>query len=278
MIQIAGTVRDTVNLASLDFQWQKKKHDLGRKDRNQELTPQERQIQRYQEDLARMREDNKRAAISNKLKSGASLTAEEIEYLKKNNPEALKEYEEIQREREAYRRQLRSCSSKEEAEQLEINKMNEFLTQAKTISNNPNIPKGEKLAQLEKLMKRLAGIREEHVEFTRSVQYQMLPEQDDEKKNTTAQVPEEPGTEAVEASEPQEQEMTGAEKQEQEMTGAEKQEQEMTGAEKQERETARPEKPEEVRAPGLASAANEIIRLIQKVDETTKRGSVDISI
>ena len=52
---------------------------------------------------------------------------------------------EIKREREAYKHALKNCKTKDEVERLNTNKMNQFLSQAKTISSNPqSVERGEK--------------------------------------------------------------------------------------------------------------------------------------
>lgn len=173
MLSIIGTVRNTVKLAQLEQKWQQKKENAGKDEEN--LTPEEKQVRQYQEDLARMRETNQMSSITSKIGSDTELTPDEIKYLKTKNPNAYREYEEVKREKEAYKNQLKSCKSKEDVEKLKMTKMNEFMAEAKSVSNNPNIPKGKKLGMLEKLLKKVKGIQEVHTEFTKSLEYQSLP-------------------------------------------------------------------------------------------------------
>lgn len=145
MFMIAGTIKNAVNLAQMDQKWQQKKAAPVKEEQKRELTVQERELQRYQENMEQIRESNRRVEIANKLKAGYTLTNEEITYLRRNDPEALKEYEEVKREREAYERQLKSCRSKEETERLKLTKLNGFMAQTKEISTNPYIPKDKKI-------------------------------------------------------------------------------------------------------------------------------------
>lgn len=170
---IVGTVRNTVNLAVMDNKWQQKK-ESGRIF-EKELTPQQRQIEQFKEDLKKMRENNELASIANKMKSGDKLTAEELEYLQRNNPELYRQYVEIQQEKEAYKRELESCKTKDEVEKVRINKMNGLLSAAKSVSNNPNIPEGAKLALMEQILMKAMGIQEVHMEFVKTAHYQELP-------------------------------------------------------------------------------------------------------
>lgn len=184
MLQIIGTIRNTLKLAEMDNQWYQKQKELEKtkQKRRADMDPMAQEILRYKDDLEKMRESNQMSSIDTKLKSGAELTPEEIAYLKKNAPESYREYEEVKREKEAYEHQLKSCRTKEDVEKLKLNKMGQFMAEAKSISNNPNIPKNKKLGLMAKLLKKSMGIQKVHAEFTRSVQYQELPTEEEVKE------------------------------------------------------------------------------------------------
>lgn len=176
---IAGTIRNSVGLAELDSKWQLKKNELsgGKK---QEMTAEERERWHFQQQADDIREGRKPAEIDAKLQAGEKLTPEEMDYLKKNNPQALREYEEAQKEREGYKRQLKNCKSKEEVEELKTAKMGQFMAAAKSVANNPYIPKGKKCQLMKKILMEVFGTEKEHQEFLESSQYISLP--DDEKE------------------------------------------------------------------------------------------------
>lgn len=178
---IAGTVRNTLNLASMDSRWQQKKQENPIKKNEEELTAEQRELQRFQEQLKEMRE-NKSPDIDAKLMSGGKLTQEEIEYLRKNNPQKLKEYEEIQQERASYKKQLKSCKSKEEVERLKMTRMGRYMSQAKSIASDSCIPKSEKYKMMVKLLSEANGVAKEHIKFTQSLKYAQLPEEDKDAK------------------------------------------------------------------------------------------------
>ncbi|MCM1101555.1 MAG: hypothetical protein NC079_08085 [Clostridium sp.] len=208
---IAGTIKNSVKMAMMDNQWQQKKASgaLGRKAAQRELTPQERELARLQEQVSDIHKQRERADLDAKLKSGQELTAEEIEYLRRNDPQALKEYEEIRQQRKAYKEALRHCDSKEEVEQLKLSKMGQFMAQAKKISNNPNIPKSAKKAALEKILKFIACVQDEHLAFEKTLQYQQLPEkegdEDRERRDfLSEEVPAEPATKVSDPEQPEE--------------------------------------------------------------------------
>ena len=174
---IAGTVRNTLTLASLDI----KRNQNAPTKKPEELTADQRELQRFQEQLKEMRE-NKTPDINTKLMSGGRLTREEIEYLRKNDPQKLKEYEEIQSERESYKKQLKSCKSKEEVERLKMTRMGRYMSQAKSIASDSCIPKSEKYKLMVKLLSEANGVGKEHIKFTQSLKYAQLPEEDKDAK------------------------------------------------------------------------------------------------
>lgn len=198
MIPISGTIRNAVKLAQLDSKWQQKKQSG--KIFEKETSPQMQMLKQYQEDLQKMRKSNEMSSITAKMKAGEDLTPEEIAYLQKNHPDIYREYMELKEEKEAYERQLKNCKTKEEAERLKVNKMNGILSQAKSVMNNPNIPKGAKVGIMEKLLMKAMGIEKVHQLFVESGQYAELPtdeEYAEEKKQESEEIslPEEESTE-----------------------------------------------------------------------------------
>lgn len=171
--------QNTIKRMQMNNHWMQKEEDNKKKENEKDLTPEMRQLLRYEEDMRRIREQKPKADIDAKLKAGADLSPEEIEYLKKNDPDAYREYEEIKREKENYEKQLKNCKTKEDVERLKMNKMGQFMAEAKGISQNPNIPKGKKLGLMEKLLKKVMGINTVHIAFTRTSQYQNLPTEEE---------------------------------------------------------------------------------------------------
>lgn len=209
-----GTIRNQVKLQVMEYKWQQKKENIGQKKR-EEMTPQERMLQNFQEQAEEIQKSRENAKISAKIKSGGTLTPEEEQYLKQNNPGALKEYEEIKKERESYERQLENCRTKEETERLKLQKMGSFLAQAKSISNNPYIPEGKKAALLGKILAQVTNVAQAHEEFVRSAAYQNLPSEEElaeeaKEKNEWKEPEESEASEdQVQAEEPVQPEETG---------------------------------------------------------------------
>ncbi len=175
----AGTVQNMVALANMDSKWKLKKEELGKRELA-EMDPVSRQIALYKEDLEKMRESRQKEDINNKLKAGEGLTPEEMDYLKKTDPKAYKEYQELQQEKEAYEKRLKSCETKEDVEELKLNTMGQFMAAAKQVASNPNIPKGKKKELMERILKKVMGVQKKHIEFVVSGRYQSLPTEEEE--------------------------------------------------------------------------------------------------
>ena len=68
-----------------------------------------------------------------------------------------------------------NCKTREEADQLYINKMQGYLSAARTISSNPNLSVAEKKGQLERIARRMIGIQTEQKIFIKNGDYERLP-------------------------------------------------------------------------------------------------------
>lgn len=172
---ITGTIKNAVKLQVLDNKWQQKKKDINSQKPTKELTQEERMIADFKDQVERERESNAHADLYNKLKTGGKLTSEEISYLEQNDPEALRKYREAQAERASYERQLKNCKTKDEVERVKMNKMGNFVTQARNITNDPYIPLDKKLELMNQLNDKVCRINEAHMEFVDSKQYKDMP-------------------------------------------------------------------------------------------------------
>lgn len=170
----SGTVQSQVNLQMLDIKWKKKLDDINHKEN---LSQEEIFMQSLEEQAADVRKGRDTEQIYTKLKTGGTLTAEEISYLKEHDPEALAEYEKAQSEKKAYEQALKNCRTKEEVERLKLNRMGNFAAQAKTIANSPYIPKDKKLELMNRLNNEVCCIRDAHMEFVKSRVYEEMPEE-----------------------------------------------------------------------------------------------------
>ena len=172
---ITGTVKNAVKLQMLDTKWQEKKADLNAGKAEKDLSPEERNIAQFQEQMEKERESNSHADTYNKLKSGGKLTEEEIEYLQKHDPEALAKYREAQAEKKAYENELKNCKSKDEVQRVKMNRMGNFAAEAKSISTDPYIPLDKKVELMNQLNNKVCLIGKAHNDFVKSRQYDEMP-------------------------------------------------------------------------------------------------------
>lgn len=187
---ITGTIQNQVKMQMLDMKWQQKKQDINSK-KSENMTQEQRMLEHFKEQAAEERKRSATSELYTKLQSGGTLTAEEIAYLKENDPEALADYEKAQAEKKAYEQALKNCKTKEDVDRLKLNRMGNFAAQAKSIVNNPYIPKEKKLELMQKLNNEVCLIRDAHIEFVKSRVYEELPEEaeiaeENAKENATA--------------------------------------------------------------------------------------------
>lgn len=174
----------------LNNKWMQKK-DSGNILSKQELnerstwTSEQFMIADFQDQLEHNREAEKRQKIDNKIMSGGSLSPEEISYLEKNDPAALKKYRETKEEKESYKEKLRQCKTKEEVDRVKLQKLGELESSLSSVVNDPAIPKSAKLAKAQEILAKTNNIEAAHLEFVKSAEYQCLPT-DEEKKEQDA--------------------------------------------------------------------------------------------
>lgn len=174
---IAGTIRNAVNQMQLVNDWEQKKAtgDVVKKQEGMTVTSQEESmIQHFREQLERDKESSAYSQIYNKIASGQELTASEEDAIRQKDPKAYMEYKAARMEQEAYERRLERCKTKEEAQRLQVNEMNGNLAELKSIVNNPNIPKSEKLKEAQRIMGNTFRAVESFTRFVKSTEYRVF--------------------------------------------------------------------------------------------------------
>lgn len=172
-----GTIQSQVSLQMLDLKWQKKKQDINSKKDTEGMTQDEILLDSLERQAQTERERSATSELYTKLKTGGTLTKEEIAYLKEHDPEALAEYEKAQTEKKAYENALKNCRTKEDVQRLKLNRMGSFAAQAKEIASNPYIPKDKKVVLMQRLNNEVCMIRDTHQAFEKSRAYEELPEE-----------------------------------------------------------------------------------------------------
>lgn len=187
---LSGTIASTVQLQMLNNKWMQKKESgnvLSKQELNERSTWTSEQfmIADFQDQLEHNRETQKRQKIDNKIMSGGSLSPEEISYLEKNDPVALKKYRETKEDKESYKEKLRHCKTKEEVDRVKLQKLGELESSLSSVVNDPTIPKSAKLAKAQEILAKTNNIEAAHLEFVKSADYQSMPT-DEEKKEQDA--------------------------------------------------------------------------------------------
>ena len=171
--QFAGSVSNSVKTKALEMKWQERKQNL----QAPKEDPMIANIKRQAEDIQK---SNKISSIDTKLKTGQRLSSSEMSYLREHAPDLYEKAVKIEQEREQYKRELANCKTKEDVARLNANKMQQFLSEAKAIDSNPNIPKEKKLELLDFIAMRMMMTMHEYTEFIKSPEYQRLPSELDE--------------------------------------------------------------------------------------------------
>ena len=112
-------------------------------------------------------DDNiKLEAIMNKAKSGKKLSEADWEYLRQKNPQMYDKLKAVVKETEQYEKDLRSCSTRDQAQRLHLMKLGQILSELKN---------GDDTAII-----KAAYISRSTEEFTKSEVYKQLPTEAEE--------------------------------------------------------------------------------------------------
>ena len=189
---ITGTIYNAGKMLEMTQKWEQKKSS-GNILKKEELSPEEQQLKMYQEQLEREREGNEYSSIYAKIQSGQELSPAEEDKLRAKDPKMYMEYKADRMEQEAYEKKLKNCKTKEEAERLHVNRMNGKLSELKSIVNNPNIPKSEKLKEAQRILGDTTKTAQIFHTFTKSAEFKELPTEEEvmEAKQAEAQLREE---------------------------------------------------------------------------------------
>lgn len=167
-----GSIYGFMKSTELTMKWQQREKNYNPYRKGEEDDPERKSLRDSAESV---RKGNIVYSLNARLNAGGELTDDELAYLKTNHPQLYQEAVEIKQERAAYQKELESCETKDDVKELKSRKVQQYLSAAKTIQNNPSLPLGEKQTQLEKILKRVMSTEREHVAFIKSKTYAGLP-------------------------------------------------------------------------------------------------------
>lgn len=209
---ITGTIYQNAQMFELQNKWEQKKKSgniLQKNDRP--LTQEERMLNDLKRQLENNRKAQKTTDLYNKVMSGEELSPAEEKELAAENPQLYQDYIASREEAKHYEDKLRNAETKEEVQQIHMNKIQGDLSKLKSIANDPIIPKSTKVA----MAKEIQGDVNRHVKifhkFTSSAEYAEKPTEEelreinkakaDEKKDAAEAVKENAGSKEASAIE-----------------------------------------------------------------------------
>lgn len=132
--------------------------------------------------------DDKLRKIHAKLDAGGTLTPKERDYLKEKDPQAYQELVDEERAQKAYEQALRRCRTQEEAERLQLNRINKSLMVVRSVEHNSHIPLHEKLKIAMREKRAVDDVSQSTRAFIRSGEYEKLPTEAEEAAARQAQL------------------------------------------------------------------------------------------
>ncbi len=178
-----GNIQSHMKMIGLKSKFEQNKNDPAKAreeaERRSNMSAEELKIENFKERVANDNEANKVATLEAKVRSGETLTDEEKEYLKQNNPELYESAVRTEEDKKEYEREMKNAKSKEEVERIKLTRLEQYASEMKTVMNNPSISKEKKLELVTGIAGRFQGVLDEHKKFVESEQYQKLPEKSD---------------------------------------------------------------------------------------------------
>ena len=173
---ITGTLYEAGKMMVMQNKWEQKKNtgNINIKEQK-ELTPQERELQRYREQLEETKKGNEYSALYSKIQSGQKLSPAEEDKLKAQDMKAYLDYKADQAEQEAFEEKLKQCKTKDEAQRLKTTKMQSNLSKIKNVENDPYISDSEKLRIAREVQGDTIASAKIFDKFTKSEEYEKMP-------------------------------------------------------------------------------------------------------
>ena len=173
---ITRTLYEAGKMMVMQNKWEQKKStgNINKKEKK-ELTPQEKELQRYKEQLEETKKGNEYSALYSKIQSGQKLSPAEEDKLKAQDMKAYLDYKADQAEQEAFEEKLKHCKTKDEAQRLKTTKMQSNLSKIKNVENDPYISDAEKLRIARQIQGDTTATAKIFDKFTQSEEYEKMP-------------------------------------------------------------------------------------------------------
>lgn len=119
--------------------------------------------------------DTRLSEIHNKLANGATLSEDELEYLRDKDPQTYAKIKAEESRNKAFAKKLARAKTKDEAQQVMTNRENEAVMKIKSVENNPYISDADKLTIYADARRSVMQGREIFDKFVASGAYDRLP-------------------------------------------------------------------------------------------------------
>lgn len=142
-------------------------------------------VSRQAEEIRKANADGSKKMASQidlKLNSGKKLTAEEMDYLQKHDPQKYQKVKQIEAEQENYEKELKRCKTKDEVRRVKMAHTASSFSAVNNIKNNPAIPEEKKLELIMQEHRKNMAIEEATREFVESGKYAKLPTEEERLK------------------------------------------------------------------------------------------------
>lgn len=168
----SGTTGAYASMMKLQMKWNSKQEEKSYTQKTEQEDP---ILSRLNDLKEQNQKSSGKEAILNKLRAGKKLTQDEMDYLQREDPAAYQKAKEIQDAKAGYERSLKNCKTKEDVQRLKSLHLGSTMAKVGAISNNPNIPEGQKMALLLHENAKLNAINKAERAFVQSNAYNCLP-------------------------------------------------------------------------------------------------------
>ena len=141
-------------------------------------------LQRQLEELrdSNNSETKTKEAIKAKMVAGKKLSSAEMKYLQEKDPATYQKAKELEMTRKKYEEELKRCKTKEDVQRLKMAYTAQSLETVNSTANNPNIPKGKKLAIIAAENQKMNAVADATNKFVKEGHYGKLPTEAEQQK------------------------------------------------------------------------------------------------
>lgn len=141
-------------------------------------------LKRQLEDLrdSNNSETKTKETIKAKMVAGKKLSSAEMKYLQEKDPATYRKAKELEMTRKKYQEELKRCKTKEDVQRLKMAYTAQSMETVNSTANNPNIPKGQKLAIIAAENQKMNAVADATNQFIKEGHYGKLPTEAEQQK------------------------------------------------------------------------------------------------